>query len=258
MLEVHAPHQATHSWKDVFIHIAVIVVGLLIALGLDEMAQYVHHQREVRETREAIRREIELNRKTFAENVVLSRWETAEYENNLLVLDYMQKHPGAPPEEQPGVIDWDHGGSQYFFGEWETAQQSGITALMPPEEVTRDARMYQDIRNITERENLEGVATHQAEEFRYLEYDLSKMTPAQIADEMALTRTVLMQRYRTISAMRTLAVDFPEFGPGPPHAEMYGMLKDPDPETKKRLAHAYALTEQRKEAAGFDPGSGRR
>jgi hypothetical protein len=34
MLDVHAPHQSVHTWKDFFIHIATIVVGLLIATSL--------------------------------------------------------------------------------------------------------------------------------------------------------------------------------------------------------------------------------
>jgi len=33
MLDVHPPHEAAHTWKDFFIHIATIVVGLLIAIG---------------------------------------------------------------------------------------------------------------------------------------------------------------------------------------------------------------------------------
>ena len=41
MLDVHPPHEVTHTWKDFFIHIATIVVGLLIAIGLEqsEMSQ---------------------------------------------------------------------------------------------------------------------------------------------------------------------------------------------------------------------------
>ena len=31
MIEVHPPHESVHTIKDVLIHIAIIVVGLLIA-----------------------------------------------------------------------------------------------------------------------------------------------------------------------------------------------------------------------------------
>ncbi len=36
MLDVHPPHHAANSWRDFFIHIATIVVGLLIAVGLEQ------------------------------------------------------------------------------------------------------------------------------------------------------------------------------------------------------------------------------
>jgi hypothetical protein len=32
MLDIHPPHEAAHSWRDFFIHIATICVGLLIAI----------------------------------------------------------------------------------------------------------------------------------------------------------------------------------------------------------------------------------
>jgi hypothetical protein len=33
MLDIHAPHGGIHTWKDFFIHIATITIGLLIAIG---------------------------------------------------------------------------------------------------------------------------------------------------------------------------------------------------------------------------------
>ena len=32
MLDVHAPHANVHTWKDFLIHIAIITIGLLIAI----------------------------------------------------------------------------------------------------------------------------------------------------------------------------------------------------------------------------------
>ena len=34
MLDVHAPHATVHTWKDFFIHITIITIGLLIASNL--------------------------------------------------------------------------------------------------------------------------------------------------------------------------------------------------------------------------------
>jgi hypothetical protein len=35
MLDVHAPHETVHTWRDFFIHIATICVGLLIVIALE-------------------------------------------------------------------------------------------------------------------------------------------------------------------------------------------------------------------------------
>jgi len=45
MLEVHAPHEAPHTWQGIFIHIAIIVVGLIIAVALEQTVEFFHHRR---------------------------------------------------------------------------------------------------------------------------------------------------------------------------------------------------------------------
>ena len=59
MLDVHAPHEAVHTWKDFFVHIATIVVGLVIALGLEQTVEVIHHGHERSELRKTLHRESE-------------------------------------------------------------------------------------------------------------------------------------------------------------------------------------------------------
>jgi hypothetical protein len=61
MLDIHPPHEAAHTWKDFFIHIATIVVGLLIAVGLEQTVEVIHHAHQRRELREALRSTTEIN-----------------------------------------------------------------------------------------------------------------------------------------------------------------------------------------------------
>ena len=42
MLDVHAPHAGIHTWSEFLIHIATIVIGLLIAVGLEQTVEYFH------------------------------------------------------------------------------------------------------------------------------------------------------------------------------------------------------------------------
>jgi hypothetical protein len=57
MLEVHAPHEELHTWKGVFIHIATIVIGLFIAVGLEQTVEFFHH-RHLREQLEEQMRDV--------------------------------------------------------------------------------------------------------------------------------------------------------------------------------------------------------
>ena len=66
MLDVHPPHSPTHTWKDFLIHIATIVIGLLIAIGLEQTVEWFHHRRQVAETHNALHEEREHNQHDFA------------------------------------------------------------------------------------------------------------------------------------------------------------------------------------------------
>src|ERR1019366_10434559 len=66
MLDVHAPHEPIHTWKSFFIHIATIVIGLFIAVGLEQTVEFFHHLHQVSETREALRVERSSNSRAFA------------------------------------------------------------------------------------------------------------------------------------------------------------------------------------------------
>jgi hypothetical protein len=46
MLDVHPPEHTPHSWRDFFIHIATIVVGLCIAVGLEQSVEAIHHRQQ--------------------------------------------------------------------------------------------------------------------------------------------------------------------------------------------------------------------
>src|SRR3984885_3082276 len=59
MLDVHPAHHAASTWREFFIHIATIVLGLLIAIGLEQTVEYIHHLRELHAAREELRSELE-------------------------------------------------------------------------------------------------------------------------------------------------------------------------------------------------------
>jgi hypothetical protein len=69
MLDVHPPHHAASTWRDFFIHIATIVIGLLIAIGLKQAVEYFHHRHQAHHARELILEEVDANRANLEKNI---------------------------------------------------------------------------------------------------------------------------------------------------------------------------------------------
>ena len=87
-----------------FVHIATIVIGLLIAVCLEQAVESVHHYNEVAETRKALAEEREQNRETFRRNTETYLRTAALFQNNLRVFNYLREHPGTPQAKLPGVV----------------------------------------------------------------------------------------------------------------------------------------------------------
>ena len=146
MLDVHAPHEPINTWKGFALHIATIVIGLLIAVGLEQTVEYFHHQHEVREAREALAAEHEENIRRYHDNVRGHLLRLANQNNDQRVLRYLLAHPGAPEDKLPGVMT---------FGEitlaepveaaWATVEHSGVTSLLPPAELRDLATEYKEL-----------------------------------------------------------------------------------------------------------------
>src|SRR5277367_5858338 len=74
MLDVHPIHAPVRGWHDFFIHIATIVVGLCIAVAIQQTVEFVHNRYQLAETRQALRLEREGNYRSLAENATAWRW----------------------------------------------------------------------------------------------------------------------------------------------------------------------------------------
>jgi hypothetical protein len=64
-MEVHPVHHAPRTWRDFFLHLLTITIGLFIALTLQAGVESIHHRHLVSEARENLRREIQINRNTM-------------------------------------------------------------------------------------------------------------------------------------------------------------------------------------------------
>lgn len=69
MLEAHAPYEPIRTWKGFFIHIATIVVGLLIAIGLEQSVEFYHHRNQLQGARLELMRELQENQGALTKNM---------------------------------------------------------------------------------------------------------------------------------------------------------------------------------------------
>ena len=62
MIDVHAPHGGLHTWKEFWIHLGTITLGLLIAISLEQTVEYFHHLHQRRDLEASILAECKTNK----------------------------------------------------------------------------------------------------------------------------------------------------------------------------------------------------
>jgi hypothetical protein len=130
MLEAHAPHGRIHGWRDFLIHIVAIAIGLLLALGLEQIVQYTHERRELSVARRELSAELEENQQVLAKNMAELRRVQQALDTDLKIVQALRAH-------QPPAGGFDY--SVQFFavrdGPWQAIRQNGSLSLMPDREL---------------------------------------------------------------------------------------------------------------------------
>lgn len=246
MLDIHTPHESIHTWRDFFIHIATIVVGLCIAVCLEQTVEFFHHREQIARTREELSAERDLNRlHRYPRAVDVFRFEVAELVNNLVVLHYLQQHPGTPQEKLPGILLWRAYRTPFSDSAWETAQQSTIAALMPQDEVYRYSLLYSRTGEIAHSSEEIRLAIAQAGVYAVSDPDPSHLTPAQLATEVDLTDSALEDAFNLGRWLAALSGFDPSFTPAVTQSDLDNLSRLTESEKDPHLAAAIAITNAR-------------
>jgi hypothetical protein len=141
MLDVHAPHEAVHSWKDFSIHIAAIAVGLLIAIGLEQTVEHFHRLHQLDQARRELTTELEDNRKVLDQIRADAQAIKVQLEKNIALLHTSQVSHDAIG--QP--LAYDNRAHWPLDGPWKVATQNGSLSLMPRAELAHYTYVHEGI-----------------------------------------------------------------------------------------------------------------
>src|SRR5690242_13563893 len=83
-------HPVAHRWRDFFVQIAAIAIGLLLALGLDRTVGYFHERHQLGQARRDLALEIEQNRRNWEKNVAEVQRIQKELETDVAVIQGLQ------------------------------------------------------------------------------------------------------------------------------------------------------------------------
>lgn len=127
MLDVHAPHESVHSWKSFFIHIAIITIGLLIALCLEKTVEFFHHRHQAREGLELLLREVNENRDILDVNAKLNEWAERQHRADLGVLQRLRAGTLRPRDQLIFIRPYNH----LVDSAWKIVHESDAAPYIP-------------------------------------------------------------------------------------------------------------------------------
>jgi hypothetical protein len=145
MLDVHPAHHAASTWRDFFIHIATIVLGLLIAIGLEQTVEYFHHRHQRQQLQEDLHNEAEQNLQVIDRDLKMQNLESW--------FDQAMKAASAAGQNKiqvtlpsPPCLPGSVGTAEFRYfapsqAVWTTAKEGGLVALLPVEQSRMQARL---------------------------------------------------------------------------------------------------------------------
>ena len=137
-MDVHPAHHAPRTWRDFFVHLVTITIGLFIALTLQAGVESLHHRHLVREARENLRREIEINRKHYAENVQNIEKNRSQLAHDI---DHLRDLRSGKSIEKNDLV-WGWAWNGYIDASWKTARETGAVSYMSFDLINAYAQLY--------------------------------------------------------------------------------------------------------------------
>jgi hypothetical protein len=129
MIDIHPPQHAPMTRREFFTHLFIVILGILIAIGLEQTVEAIHHAHERRALIENFHHECANNLKVFELDLGLVHQNIAWGRSSLAILRNARPQGGTitvtmPPGPRSGM----HAPSRSV---WSIAKSSGKVELLP-------------------------------------------------------------------------------------------------------------------------------
>ena len=140
MIDLHPPHHGPMTLRDFFIHLFIVVLGILIAIGLEQTAEVIHHHHQRQQLEQDLRAEAERNVGTIQANEKNFADYMAWYRDILKAGREAQPTAGfvtfvIPPRVRAQIAQ------RPMDNVWPAATASGAVAVLPREEIETFGRI---------------------------------------------------------------------------------------------------------------------
>jgi len=150
-MHFHLP-KPMHGWRAFAGEVGIIVLGVLIALGAEQVVQSIHERREMNQLRDALRSELADNR---------ARWEHVRASDpcTLQRLDALERWNATAPRGARLIRAYRLFLWNQHSGAWDLAKTSQTTANIPLRQRLIFASLYDAINNWRQMINEENANT---------------------------------------------------------------------------------------------------
>jgi hypothetical protein len=137
-MDVHAPHEPIHSWRDIALHLGIVTVGLFIALSLEAFVEHLHNRHLVAEARANIREELQIDHEAAQDDIQRVQQNIDVHKTNIKTIHLLQSHP----KDFHGTLTNSMSFNSLNDAAWRTARDTGALSFMPYKEVQRYSDLY--------------------------------------------------------------------------------------------------------------------
>lgn len=140
MIDIHPPQHGSMTTRDFFVHLGIVVLGILIAIGLEQTAEVIHHHHQRQQLEEDLHAEAQRNVGTIQANEENFEVYMVWY-RGVLKAAREAKPVGEfvsfviPPRVDPRVAQ------RPMDNVWPAATASGAVAVLPREEIETFGRI---------------------------------------------------------------------------------------------------------------------